>query len=134
MNNSIGWALIRVTAGFFFMYGHGLPKLQRGVEKFAVGVGEMGFPFPLFFAWCATLSELVGGALIALGLLTRPMAALASVTMLVALYRHLGDPFRSMELALVYLSIFVGAMIMGSGRYGLDAKVKLPGILGRLQR
>lgn len=134
MNNSFAWALIRVTAGLSLAYAHGLPKLQRGVESFAAGVANLGFPAPLFFAWCATLTELVGGVLLALGLLTRPMGALAAFTMAVALFQHRADPFRSMELPLLYFMIFVGAALGGSGRYGLDTHVKLPGILGRLQR
>lgn len=133
MNHSFAWALIRVVAGLSLAYGHGLPKLQRGVEGFATTVANLGFPAPHFFAWCATLTELVGGVLIAIGLFTRPMGALAAFTMAVALYQHRADPFRSLELPLIYFAIFIGTALIGSGRFGLDARVRLPGILGRLQ-
>ncbi len=134
MHNSFAWALIRATAGLCLAYGHGLPKLQRDMSGFASAIAELGFPAPLFFAWCATLTELVGGVLIALGLFTRPMGALAAFTMAVALFQHRADAFRSLELPLIYFTIFFGAMLVGSGRYGLDARLKLPGFLGRLQR
>src|SRR5204863_292435 len=74
---------IRVPAGVF-LAAHGLAKVKGGVDGFAGGLAEKGFPLPSMFAWAATLSELVGGALVALGLLCRPAAAFAGITMVVA--------------------------------------------------
>lgn len=134
MNSHLGWALIRFVFGMSLAFAHGLPKLQGGVERFAEGVAKIGFPAPTFFAWCAILAELVGGILVAIGLFTRPAAAFAAFTMLVAASRHINDPFRQLESSLLFLTVFVAAVLAGSGKFGLDAKLKLPGVLGRLQR
>jgi putative oxidoreductase len=134
LNSPFAWLLVRMVAGFSLAYGHGLPKAQNGAVKLASGLAADGWPLPHVFAWCATLAELVGGVLVAIGLLTRPAAAAAAFTMFVALYQHRNDGFVSMEKALLFAVIFVAATIAGSGRWGLDAKMRLPGILGRLQR
>jgi putative oxidoreductase len=40
----------------------------------------MGFPLPLFFAWCAALSEFGAALFVAAGLLTRLAAAALAFT------------------------------------------------------
>ena len=121
---ALGWTVVRVVFGLILALGHGLPKVTGGMEGFAKGVAALGFPFPVFFAWCAALSELVGGLLLALGLFTRPAAAFAAFTMVVALYRHRVDPFARMELAVLYLAVMIAAFLIGGGPYSLDARVR----------
>jgi putative oxidoreductase len=129
MNTSLqhlGWAITRFTSGALLAFLHGYGKVFGGnLDGFAQGVARLGFPAPTFFAWCAALAEFVGGILVALGLATRPAAAFAGFTMLVASYRHLDDPWRSRELALVYLAVMLGAMLIGGGRYSLDSVFRL---------
>lgn len=126
----LSWLLIRLTAGILFSLNHGAVKVfgPGKMEGFIQTTASLGFPFPKFFAWTGALTELIGGALFAVGLLTRPVAALAGFMMLVALYRHSADPLPRMELALVYLSIFVAGVLLGGGRYSLDRVlgVRLP--------
>lgn len=122
--SAVGLTLIRVVFGLSLALGHGLPKLTGDMSKFATGVAQLGFPFPTFFAWCATLAELVGGLLVAVGLFTRPAAAMAGFTMVVALYRHRADPFGRMELALLYLAVLAAIALIGAGPWSLDAKVR----------
>ncbi|KFA89911.1 DoxX family protein [Archangium violaceum] len=121
---AIGWTLVRVVFGLTLALAHGLPKVTGDISRFAEGVAGLGFPIPLFFAWCAALAELVGGLLVALGLFTRPAAAFAAFTMVVALYRHRVDPFGRMELALLYLAVLAAAVLVGGGPYSVDAKVR----------
>ncbi|HZI05590.1 MAG TPA: DoxX family protein, partial [Archangium sp.] len=110
---AIGWTLVRVVFGLTLALGHGLPKVTGDISRFAEGVAALGFPFPTFFAWCATLTEAVGGVLIAVGLFTRPAAALAAFTMIVAAFRHRPDPFSLMEKPLLFLTVFVALSIAG---------------------
>ncbi|QRK08096.1 DoxX family protein [Archangium violaceum] len=121
---TLGWTVVRVVFGLTLALLHGLPKVTGGMGRFAEGVAALGFPYPTFFAWCAALAELLGGLLLALGLFTRPAAAFATFTMVVALYRHRADPFARMELALLYFSVLFAAMLIGAGPYSLDSKVR----------
>ncbi|HYE77622.1 MAG TPA: DoxX family protein [bacterium] len=115
-----GLFLLRAFAGLTMLQAHGLRKFPPS-EQFIAGVGEMGFPAPEFFAWMASFSEVFGGTLLAIGLLTRPAAFLILCTMLVAgLIRHAPDPFNVKELAFVYAGIALLYLLYGSGRFGLD--------------
>ena len=75
--------LLRIMAGGVF--------LSEGVLKFpfaSLGVGrfaKLGFPFPLFTASFVGAFEIVGGLLLILGLLTRPMAIAFVFEMVVAM-------------------------------------------------
>ena len=85
----------------------------------------MGFPAPTFFAWCAALTEFLGGLLVAAGLLTRPAALFLSFNMLVAAFKvHQNDPWagqpRSKEMAILYLAPFLLLILSGAGRFAID--------------
>ena len=116
---------MRVVFGASLAFFHGYGKVFGGkMPDFVKAVVALGFPAPTFFAWCAALSELVGGALVALGLLTRPAAAFAGFTMVVALYRHRVDPFAKSELAVLYLVVMIACVVRGGGAYSLDNRGK----------
>jgi putative oxidoreductase len=111
---------LRLFAGLSMTFGHGLGKLPPS-EGFISGTENLGFPFPIFFAWAAALSEFLGGILLGLGLFTRPAALMICFTMLTAAFlRHADDPFGGKEKALLYLAICIFFMFTGSGKYGLD--------------
>ncbi|RYZ38133.1 MAG: DoxX family protein [Myxococcaceae bacterium] len=121
---AVGWTLVRVVFGLTLAFGHGLGKVTGDMSGFAEGVAKLGFPAPMFFAWCAALAEFLGGIAVALGLLTRPAALFAGFTMLVALFRHRADPFGKMELSLLFLTVMVAALIIGGGPFSLDALLR----------
>ena len=112
------YALLRVTAGLLFMQ-HGLQKL----------FGLLGFPQPVALAsqmGMAGLIELVGGALIAIGLFASPVAFLASGQMAVAYFQvHAPGGFWPIqnggELAVLYCWLFLFIAASGSGRLSIDA-------------
>jgi len=118
---SLGLLWLRLITGIAIAT-HGYQKIfVRGVDGFAQGVGEMGFPAPLFFAWMAVLSEFVGGCCMALGLATRWAALFVCLTMSVALFiRHGSDPFSVKELALLYWAASGALMFAGGGRFSVD--------------
>lgn len=119
-----GLTVLRVFAGLSLALAHGLGKTPPG-EKFVAGVAELGFPAPGLFAWAAALAELGGGLLVAAGLATRPAAAMAGFTMVVAAFgRHAADPYAKKEMALLYLGIMLAFVLMGGGRFSLDAVVR----------
>lgn len=123
-NPDIGLLLFRLFAGLAMAYAHGLGKVPPP-EQLVAGVAAMGFPLPILFAWSAALSELVGGALIAVGLFTRWAAAFLGFTMAVAGFVvHAADPFNVKELAFFYLAACILLVFTGAGKYSLDKVLK----------
>jgi len=120
----LGLLILRLSFGLAMAFAHGLGKVPPS-ERFIEGVSSMGFPFPVFFAWSAGLSEFVGALLIAAGLLTRPSAVLLAGTMFVAAFiRHGADPFNQKELALLYFAFSLAFIFLGAGRFSLDAIIR----------
>ena len=114
--------LLRLIVGAAFI-AHGLPKIAD-VAAFA-----RGLEVPVWLAGVAAYTEVVGGGLLILGLLT-PLAALfIGVEMVVALLKvHLpaGHPFvdprgPSFELAAVYLVVMIAFLLAGPGALSVDA-------------
>lgn len=116
----IGLLLLRVFTGSA-LTTHGISKVPPQA-KLVETVAGLGFPLPELFAWSAGLTELVGGALLVIGLFTRPAAALILFTMLVAAFNlHGGSPFSEQELGLLYGSVAFAFMLIGPGRFSIDA-------------
>ena len=120
----VGLGFLRLT-GLGLAY-HGYQKIfGDNMSGFADGVEKLGFPLPVVFAWAAALSELVGGALVAIGLFTRIAAALAATTMFVAAFlAHATDGFSKREPALTYLAIMLALACLGAGKWSIDGMRK----------
>ena len=101
---------------------HGYTKVfGGGIDGVISAASDMGFPLPAIFGWAAAVSELLGGALVAVGLFTRPAAVFAAITMFVAAFlRHASDSFKERELALAYLVILLALACMGPGKWSVD--------------
>lgn len=114
---------LRIVAGYGFML-HGLQKL------FGVLGGQQQELLSLL--GIAGLVEVVGGALIAIGLFTRPAAFLASGQMAVAYF--LGHVAREGaflfpvvnrgEPAMLYCFLFLYLAAAGPGAWSLDARLR----------
>ncbi len=123
-------ALSRIGFGLIMAFGHGINKLpgSEGFDGFAGFVESLGLPAPTLAAYMAVFSEFIGGILLALGLLTRPIAFLLIGTMGVAAFvAHGSDPLfaadadnGSKEMALLFLLGFIPFLVIGSGRFGAD--------------
>src|SRR5688500_5276484 len=102
----IGLLLLRVGSGGLMVYAHGLSKVYSegsiGIPgQLVEGVKKLGFPAPTAFAWAAALTEFLGGILLALGLMTRPVALALTFNMAVAAFMaHRTDPIDVKEKAL----------------------------------
>ncbi len=120
----IGWALLRVGYGIFFL-AHGIPKLFGGMETWTPlgqAMGALGITFaPAFWGFCAAVAEAGGGLLLILGLFVRPAAAMMLATMLVAAWMHIakGEGFRGYSHAAEAAVVFLALLIGGPGRFGL---------------
>ena len=124
-----GLLLLRVGIGIMFI-SHGYPKMEAGPEmweKLGGAMGNFGITFaPTFWGFMAALSETVGGALIVLGLLTRPACILMMFTMIVAAAVHfaksegLQGASHAIESGIVFLSL----IFIGPGRFSIDHMIK----------
>jgi len=113
--SEVGYALFRVFAGVLFML--------HGLQKF--GVLDGGFKFPSGMMLVAGTIELLGGLLIALGLLTWIAAFLSSGLMAFAYWMAHGTKAflptaNGGELAVLYCFAFLYIFFQGGGKYSLD--------------
>ena len=116
-------ALLRIGAGLLFMQ-HGLQKL---FGLFG-GIDGSGGTVPLISQFgLAGVLEAFGGLLIVLGLLTRPVAAVLALEMLVAFFQaHFprgGFPIENQgEVPLLYMLVWIFFAGNGAGPASLDAR------------
>ncbi|UAL30212.1 DoxX family protein [Nocardioides rotundus] len=120
----LGLLIVRVTVGLVLV-AHGWQKLQQGPAAVAEGFAAMGIPAPELAAWFALSVELVGGALLVLGLLTPLMGVLVAADMAGAWwFAHRGNGvFVSEgggELAWIIGAVAVTLVLAGAGRFSVD--------------
>ena len=121
--------VVRLIVGFL-MLAHGVDKVRggtSGIAAFGDFLSTSGMPAGLLFAWLVTLLELVGGAMLILGLLARLVAALMTVELLGAIALVTGaNGLISGELGvgyerdLAYIMGFLAVLLLGPGRPSLD--------------
>ncbi|MGW5223347.1 DoxX family protein [Nocardia niigatensis] len=105
---------------------HGAQKLfgwfnGYGLDATAQAFQGMGYDPGKFFAGLAGLSELAGGLLLLLGLLTPLAAAIALGTMINAVHVSWSGGFAMWELPAVYALAAVAIAFAGPGRLSLDS-------------
>ena len=112
---------LRVVTGFLF-FQHGYPKLFGSLP----GSGESeGAAESLSLIWMSGFLEVVGGLLILVGLLTRPVAFILAGEMAVAYFlRHAPLGFwpgsNRGELAALYCFVFLCLSSAGGGPWSVD--------------
>lgn len=123
--NQVSIALLILRIGIaLMMLVHGYPKMQMlftgDVSQFP---GVMGMS-PMISLALAVFAEVLCSVFILFGFATRLASIPLIITMIVAVfYIHASDPFSSQELGLQYLMAYIVLLILGSGRYSLDAVV-----------
>jgi len=125
-------ALLRVAAGLW-MVPHGAQKLfgafgGGGIGGTAGFFSQVGLEPAVPLAVLAGLGEFAGGILLAIGLFTRPAAAVLSVVLLVAVFAvHIGNGFFAQaggfEYPALWLFITLYFMFKGANQYSVDAKL-----------
>ena len=116
--NSQCYALLRIVVGFLFLW-HGAQKLFGFPAPMPAGV-------PAFIIYIAGPIELIGGALVMIGLFTRQAAFLASGLMAVAYWMAHGMkallPIQNGgDLAVLYCFVFLFVSTQGGGFWSVDA-------------
>lgn len=111
--------ILRIIVGFLYLQ-HGTAKLF-GMPHVAMFDGLQLFSL----MGLAGVLELVGGTLILIGLLTRPVAFILSGEMAVAYFMaHAPNGFLPIlnqgELAVIYCFVFLYLSVAGGGAYSID--------------
>jgi len=110
------YAALRIVSGSLFLW-HGMQKL--------FDVPPMSFEAPAFIVYVAGPIELIGGILVAIGLLTRWTAFLCSGLMAAAYWmahglKHLLPIANDGELAVIYCFVFLFIAARGPGIWSID--------------
>lgn len=122
---SLGLLVLRVVVGAIFA-AHGAQKIFEFTLPGTIGsFAGMGVPLPEIAGPVVAFVELIGGILLILGLLTRPVAVLLAIDMIVALVAvHLpaglwvGDG--GYEFVAVLGAAALALALTGAGRFSLD--------------
>ena len=123
---------VRIGLGLVFI-GHGAQKVLGafggfdgkggGLSQFMAGSAPLGLRPAGLWLGAAAVSELIGGILVFLGLLTRLGAALIACVMLVAIIGvHWPNFFapKGMEEPLALLAMALALIIAGGGQVSID--------------
>lgn len=115
-------SILRVVAAFLFM--------QHGAQKIFGFPAEQRYPFdPMSLSGVAGVLELFGGALLLIGLFSRPVAFLLSGLMAFAYFMvHAPQEFWPLnnggELAALFSFVFLYLFVAGGGSWSVDNLIK----------
>ena len=116
--------LLRLCFGGLMFWNHGKGKFFKFFGDDPIKFGD-----PIGIGMEASLgltvfAEVLCALMVAFGLFTRLAVIPLIITMLVAAFIvHIGDPFKKMEMALLYLIPYLVLLRNGGGKYSLDALI-----------
>lgn len=126
----LGLLIIRLVIGVLFI-GHGAQKLfgwfgGHGLKGTGGWFESIGMKPGVTMALLAGLSELIGGILFALGLLTPLGGILIAATMFMAIIKVHGSngvwaTSNGYEYNLTLIAVAIGIALIGPGQYAVDA-------------
>ncbi len=126
-----GILILRLGLGIMF-FAHGLQLAfgrfgGPGVSGFAKMLSGLAFPAPLFWAFLAAYTTLIGGLFLILGIFTRLAAASLLIFILVAAFKvHLAKGFfmqsGGFEYNFIIACVCVTLIILGPGGFSLIKK------------
>jgi putative oxidoreductase len=124
------YAIIRFVAGAILIY-HGYGKLFGGnIGGVAQNVvTPLGLPAPMAWAYFLGILEFAGGALLAIGFLTRPIALMLTVEFIIITVWHHGNgysfssPHGGYEFPLLLTLVYAAIFFRGAGRCSIDRMI-----------
>lgn len=116
-----GILILRLAAGCFILYGHGLFKFNKFFSREAIEfIDPFGVGHSVTFG-LIMFAEFFCAILIIFGLLTR----WATIPLIIgmgyaAFIHHSADDFGTRELPMLYLFVFVAILLLGPGKHSFD--------------
>jgi putative oxidoreductase len=126
--SDLAYLIVRVTAGLMLI-PHGWMKMfGRGAVAVAAMLAHYGIPAATPSAYLIMVLETIGGILIAIGLFTRPVAALLVIEFLVIVFvahwpRGYFVGVGGIEFPLMWGLILIAIMLRGGGPWSVDRKL-----------
>lgn len=133
------WALIlRVWVGgvlvmyalrssFSYFPNTGMPV--QTIKGTAAYMDRFGWKPGMLWAWLSTINNLVGGFMLALGLLTRPTAAACTVLLFLSAFHHTKDGFFANQNGFEHYALWgfcaLFFILYGGGPYSIDHLIGL---------
>lgn len=110
-------SVLRIVTALIFM--------EHGTQKLFGFPTATAHPAFLTLAWCGGVLEFVGGALLVLGLFSRPVAFLLAGEMAVAYWmahfpRSFFPVLNGGDAAVLYCFVFLFIVVAGGGAWSLD--------------
>lgn len=115
---------LRLGLGALFLY----TGINKAMDVAAVSgmLGSLGFPAPIFWAYLLMLAEIVGGAFLVVGFLTRLASGWLGIVLLTAIFtvhiRNLASYPQVMQMYMIValLGGLIALMLSGPGKWSLD--------------
>jgi len=121
----LGLLILRLGFGFGFTYYHGWSKITAGPEswdRLGGAMSRFGIEFwPTFWGFMMAFTESIGGVLIAVGFLFRPVSLLLAIGMFVAWTGHIASGNGTPAHAFKNMAVALGLLFIGPGKYSVDA-------------
>ncbi len=128
----LAWPLMRIACGVI-MIPHGIPKIFGGFAPILAQnvLAKIGFPAPLYWAYFLGVLEILGGALLAAGLMTRLLALMFAVeTAIITIYVSVpkgwfySAPGGGAEFPALLLVLYVALVLRGGDNCSVDAALR----------
>ena len=123
--HEFAYTVLRVVAGVALAV-HGYPKIMDPMKLVGM-VESLGFaPGPLWAVLLAA-TEFIGGLLLVVGLLTRPVALAATLVLLVTVYFHWivkSQGWSGSEKSILWAAMTFLVFVRGAGAHSIDRFLK----------
>ena len=111
-----------LRSSFGFFPNTGMPV--QTIAGTAAYMNKFGWRPGLFWAWLSTINNIVGGTMLALGLLTRPVALTCAVLLFLSAAHHTKDGFFSNQNGVEHYTLWGFCSLLfvlyGGGPWSLD--------------
>ncbi|BFP41205.1 hypothetical protein FGF1_20500 [Flavobacteriaceae bacterium GF1] len=122
--SGLGLLFLRFFGAFALIRTHGWPKLMD-LEGTMAHIPDPTGLGPTFSAYYAIFANVFCALLVMLGLFTRWASfAVISITLSGLFIVHAADPAKVQDTPLIYSIVFIALIILGSGKYSLDAIIE----------